>query len=170
MISDSGARLLGLLGATAVAALVLATLLPSDWVPRTGLGWRDEHFVMYLATTFILCLAWRKPYTVAMLLMACAGTLEALQGLTPDRFPDLIAVFSGAVGVLSAAALFILLVRARRWWLRNMCFRISGDSRPEGLDLGRYFPQEAKPLVERGARQGCGNFASGPSSLRVEGH
>ena len=36
-------------------------------------------------------------------LMAFAGLLEALQGLTPDRVPDLPTAFSGAAGVLSAA-------------------------------------------------------------------
>jgi hypothetical protein len=46
--------------------------------------------------------------------MACSGVLEALQGLTPDRFPDLIAALAGAAGVLSAATLVMLLVRARR--------------------------------------------------------
>jgi hypothetical protein len=117
MISDSGARLLGLLGATAIAALVLATLLPSGWVPRTGWGWRDEHFVVYFATTLILCLAWRKPFSIAIVLMACAGILEALQGLTPDRIPDPTAVFSGVAGVICAAALVSLLIRARRWLL-----------------------------------------------------
>jgi hypothetical protein len=116
MISDSRARLIGPLGASAVAALVLASLLPSEWLPRTGWGWQDEHFVMYFATTLILCLAWRRPYTIAIALMACAGILEALQGLTPDRHPDLTAVFSGATGVISAATLVVLLIRAKRWW------------------------------------------------------
>jgi hypothetical protein len=37
-----------------------------------------------------------------------------LQGLTPDRFPDLTAALAGAAGVISAATLVMLLVRARR--------------------------------------------------------
>jgi hypothetical protein len=37
--------------------------------------------------------------------MAFAALLEALQGFTPDRVPDLPTAFSGAAGVLSAALL-----------------------------------------------------------------
>jgi VanZ family protein len=113
-MADSKARLFGLLVATAVAALTLATLLPTNWVPRTGLGWENEHFIVYFATTIILSLASRKPYVVAIGLTTFAGVLEACQGLTPDRFPDLTAALSGAVGVISAAILVILIVWAKR--------------------------------------------------------
>ena len=113
-MADSRARLFGLLGATAVAALILATLLPTNWVPRTGLGWENEHFIVYFATTIILSLASRKPYVVAIGLTTFAGVLEACQGLTPDRFPDLTAALSGAVGVISAATLVIFIVWAKR--------------------------------------------------------
>jgi VanZ family protein len=113
-MTDSRARLIGLLGATAAAALTLATLLPTKWVPRTGLGWEDEHFIVYFATTIILSLASRRPYVVAVALMIFAGVLEAAQGLTPDRFPDLTAALSGAAGVISATTLVILLMRTRR--------------------------------------------------------
>ena len=80
MISDSRARWIGLLGATAVAALAMAALLPSKWVPRTGLGWQVEHFLTYFATMIVLCIAWRRPYIVAVSLVAFSGLLEALQG------------------------------------------------------------------------------------------
>ena len=113
-MTDSKARLFRVLGATAVAALTLATLLPTKWVPRTGLGWETEHFLIYFAVTIILSFASRKPYVVAIALTLFAGVLEACQGLTPDRFPDLNAVLSGAVGVISAATLVILAVMARR--------------------------------------------------------
>src|SRR6478609_2377654 len=104
-MTDSKSRLFGLLGATAVAAVTLATLLPTTWVPRTGLGWEDEHFIVYFVTTVILSLASHRPYVVALALMIFAGVLEAAQGLTPDRIPDLTAVLCGAAGVISAAAL-----------------------------------------------------------------
>ena len=113
-MTDSRARLIALLCMTAAAALTLATLLPSKWVPRTGLGWEDEHFIVYFATTIVLSLASRRPYVVAVALMIFAGVLEAVQGLTPDRFPDFTAALSGAAGVISAATLVILLIRARR--------------------------------------------------------
>src|SRR6478735_4646234 len=113
-MTDSRARLIGLLAATAAAALTLATLLPTKWIPRTGLGWEDEHFIVYFTTTIVLSLASRRPYFVAFALMIFAGALEACQGLTPDRFPDLTAALSGAAGVISAATLVIFLMRARR--------------------------------------------------------
>src|SRR5262245_9618683 len=123
MTADSR-RLLHILGATAVASLVLATLLPTKLVPRTGLGWENEHFLMYFATTTILSIASRRPLLVAFSLMACSGVLEALQGLTPDRIPDLTAALAGAAGVISAATLVMLLVRARRSLvLPNWTFR-----------------------------------------------
>jgi hypothetical protein len=113
-MTDSRARLFGVLGATVVGAIVLATLLPTNWVPRTGLGWENEHFIVYFAATIILSLASRKPFVIAIALTIFAGVLEACQGLTPDRFPDLTAALSGAAGVISAATLVILAVRAKR--------------------------------------------------------
>jgi len=122
MTSDSSARLIGLLSAIAVAALTLATLLPTTWVPRTGLGWEDEHFIVYFVITIILSVASHRPYVVAIALMIFAGVLEAAQGLTPDRIPDLTAALCGAAGVISAATLVTLLIRARRsFLLRTSC-------------------------------------------------
>ena len=92
-MTDSRARLIVLLGATAAAALALASLLPTKWIPRTGLGWEDEHFIVYFATTIVLSLASRRPYVVGVALMMFAGVLEACQGLTPDRFPDLTSAY-----------------------------------------------------------------------------
>src|SRR5262249_37931273 len=113
-MTDSRARMIGLLGATAAAALALASLLPTKWVPRTGLGWEDEHFIVYFVTTIVLSLASRRPYVVGVALMMFAGVLEACQGLTPDRFPDLTSALSGVAGVISAASLVSFLIWARR--------------------------------------------------------
>ena len=118
-MTDSKARLIGLLGAIAATALTLATLLPAKWIPRTGLGWEDEHFIIYFATTIGLSLASRRPYVVAIALTMFAGVLEACQGLTPDRIPDFTAALSGAGGVISATTLIILLIRARRSFLKS---------------------------------------------------
>jgi VanZ family protein len=101
-------RLFEVLGTTALAALVLATLVPASWVPRTGLGWEDDHFLMYFATTTLLGIATRRPFVVAVSLIACAGLLEAMQGLTPDRFPDFRSALAGAAGVISATILVAL--------------------------------------------------------------
>ena len=98
MTSDSKTRLTVLLSAAALAALSMAALLPTKWVPRTGLGWQVEHFSIYFATTFVLCIAFRRPYAVAISVLMSSAILEALQGLTPDRVPDLTTVLCGAAG------------------------------------------------------------------------
>jgi VanZ family protein len=113
MTSDSKTRLIGLLGAAAFAALAMAALLPTKWVPRTGLGWQVEHFSIYFATTLVLCIAFRRPYVIAISVIVSSAILEALQGLTPDRVPDLTSALCGAAGAISAAILIEFFIRAR---------------------------------------------------------
>ena len=113
MVLDSRARLACLAGAISLASVVMATLLPTDLVPRTGLGWKTEHFLVYFATTTVLCIASTRPYIVAISLIVVSAFLETLQGITPDRIPDFTAALSGAAGVISAVALVQLF---RRWW------------------------------------------------------
>ena len=101
----------------AVTALVVIYALgPANWAFRTGLGWQIEHFLGYFAVTSIVCLAWPRPFLVGAALTVGAALLEGLQGLTPDRVPHLPAAFLGAGGVLAAALLAELLIRARRRW------------------------------------------------------
>jgi VanZ family protein len=151
MTSDSSrARLIGLLGATAAAALAMATLLPTKWVPRTGLGWQDEHFVVYFATTAILCIASRRPYVVAISLITFSGLLEALQGLTPDRLPDFTAALAGTAGVISGATLVMLFIRAIRslMVMQRRCYASvsSGMGRQRGrLRLAALLPGRGAP-------------------------
>jgi VanZ family protein len=114
MTSDSKARLAGLLGAVAFATLTMAALLPTKWIPRTGLGWEVEHFSIYFATTFVLCFAFRRPYVVAISVTASSAILEALQGLTPDRVPDLPTALCGAAGAIFAAILAEFFIRAQK--------------------------------------------------------
>jgi hypothetical protein len=73
-----------------------------------------EHSFGYFAVTWIVCLAWPRPFVVAGALVVAAGLLEGLQALTPDRHPNLIAAFCGVGGVLAAALLAELFIRARR--------------------------------------------------------
>jgi hypothetical protein len=103
-----------LCGAAALAAVALATLMPEDWVPRLGVHWLVEHFVGYFALTAIVCIAWPRPLPVAAVLMVLAGVLEALQGATVDRTPDVLSALSGAGGVLTAALLVWSISRFRK--------------------------------------------------------
>ena len=114
MTSDAKTRLIRLLGAAAFAAVAMAALLPTKWVPRTGLGWQVEHFTIYFVTTLVLCIAFRRPYVVAISVIVSSAILEALQGLTPDRVPDLTTALCGAAGAIVAAILIEFFIRARR--------------------------------------------------------
>ena len=98
----------------AMALLVFAALGPGKWVPRSGFGWQIDHFVGYFAITGLICFAWPRPLMVGGALMVIAALLEGLQAFTPDRTPDLEAVFCGAGGALTAALVAELIIRAQR--------------------------------------------------------
>ena len=79
-------------------------------MPRTGLGFKFEHFSAYFVTAIILCFASRRPYVVAGSLVVVAAILEALQNLTPDRSADLMAPLAAATGAICGATLMMLFV------------------------------------------------------------
>jgi VanZ family protein len=91
--------------------LVVAALGPAKWIPRSGLGWRIDHFFGYFALTLTFCFAWQRPLVVGGALMALAMLLEGLQAFTPDRHADVYAALISASGAMAAvlpADLFIL--------------------------------------------------------------
>jgi VanZ family protein len=51
-------------------------MLQTEWIPRTGLGWEYEHFIVYFATRIILSSASRRSYVVAIALVIFAGILR----------------------------------------------------------------------------------------------
>ena len=114
MIPSSISRWVWLCGAVALALIAVATLGPTPWVPRTGLHWLVEHFVIYFGVTAMICVAWPRPFLVATSLVLLAGLLEALQGATLDRTPDLLSALSGAGGVLTAALLAWGVIRLQK--------------------------------------------------------
>ena len=114
MMSDKYRRWIAAAGALLMVAIAADSLVPVDWQVRLGLHWLTEHFLAYFAVTLIICLAWPRPMAVAAWLVPCAVLLEALQGLTADRVPDLPTALFGAAGVASAALLADLAV-----WLRK---------------------------------------------------
>jgi hypothetical protein len=106
-----------------VAALVLLALValgPAKLVPRSGLGWRIDHFVGYFAFTLMFCLAWPRPLVIGGGLMALAVLLEGLQAFTPDRTPDLFSAFISAGGVLSVVLNADLFIQAPRRLIERM--------------------------------------------------
>ena len=108
-------RWIGIAGRVAlIAAIVVASLIPANMQLRTGMGWLTEHFLAYFAVTALFCLAWPRPLLVGGALMVFAGAIEALQGLTPDRVPDLPTALSGAGGALLVALLASLVIHAAR--------------------------------------------------------
>ncbi len=96
-----------------VGLIAYAALGPANWQLRPMLGWKTEHFLGFLIVTFIACVAWPRPLIVGLALMATAGLLEALQGLTPDRVPDLPTALCGAGGALLASVAAEVFIRAR---------------------------------------------------------
>jgi VanZ family protein len=107
-------RWIVLCGVIVLLAAIVASLIPVNMQIRTGLHWQVEHFLVYFAATAIFCLAWPRPFIVAGVMVAFAALLEALQGLTPDRTPDLPTALSAAAGALNAGILAWLVIRLRK--------------------------------------------------------
>jgi hypothetical protein len=106
ILRDSTRRWIRLCGVVTLAVIIVASLMLPDKLERLRTGhWAVEHFLAYFAATSIVCVGWRRPFVVAGTFMAIAALLEALQGLTPNRIPDLLSAVSGASGVLAAALL-----------------------------------------------------------------
>jgi hypothetical protein len=95
--------------------LVFIGLGPANWQPRSGLGWEIDHFVGYFVITLVFCIAWPRPFVVAGALIVFAAVLETLQALTPDRWANPWAAFYSACGVLVAALIADVSIRA---WTR----------------------------------------------------
>ena len=94
--------------------IAYAALGPPDWQLRPMLGWKTEHFLGFFALTCIASISWRRPLLVGAAFMAAAGLLEALQGLTPNRIPDLPTALSGAGGALLGSVAAEVFMRTRR--------------------------------------------------------
>ncbi len=107
-------KLLKLCSVAVLVLLVFAALGPAKWVPRSGLGWRIDHFVGYFAFTLMFCLAWPRPLVIGGGLMALAVLLEGLQAFTPDRHADLHAALISAGGAMAAVLPAHLLIQAPR--------------------------------------------------------
>ena len=100
-----------------VAGLILLVFIglgPAQWTPRSGMGWEIDHFVGYFVFTLMFCLAWPRPLVVGGGLTVFALLLEALQAYPPDRSSNVWAALISAFGVLAAALLAELFIRARR--------------------------------------------------------
>ncbi len=102
-------------GVAAMVLLVYAALGPAKWQLRFGLGPLIEHTMALFAITSIACAAWPRPIVVGGAFMLAAPLLEIMQGLTPDRVPDLPTAACGAGGALAAALLAELSMRVRKW-------------------------------------------------------
>ena len=92
-------------------AIAVASLIPANLQIRTGLNWLTEHFIVYFIAACVFCLIWPRPFMVVGLLAAFSALLEVLQGLTPDRVPDLPTALSGAGGALAAGLLAKLMFK-----------------------------------------------------------
>ena len=48
----------------AIVLVVFAALGPSNWAPRTELGWEADHFLGWFVITSLVCFAWPRPFVV----------------------------------------------------------------------------------------------------------
>jgi VanZ family protein len=103
-----------------VILLVIGALGPASWTPRTALGWQFDHFIGYFAITLLVCFAWPRPFLVGGIVIAAAFLLEGLQAFSPGRSANLAAAICSAGGVLAAALVAELFIRASRWHLRGV--------------------------------------------------
>jgi VanZ family protein len=108
----------------ALVAIVIFALGPAQWTPRSGLGFDSDHFVGYFFFTLLFCLAWQRPLVVGGALAILAVVLENLQSFLPGRSSYFVAALYSAAGVLVAALLAELFMRAQkrfqsRWAAEN---------------------------------------------------
>ena len=103
-----------LFSVVALLFLVFLALGPASWQPRSGFGWELDHFVGYFVFTWIFLLAWPRPLIIGTALSLFALLLENLQSFLPDRSSYFVAALYSAAGVITAALLAELLIRARR--------------------------------------------------------
>jgi VanZ family protein len=111
-------------GLVALVVLVVFALGPAQWTPRSGLGFEFDHFVGYFFFTLLFCLAWPRPFAVGGALAVLAVMLENLQSFLPGRSSYFVAALYSAAGVLVAALLAELFMRAQkrfqsRWAAEN---------------------------------------------------
>ena len=98
----------------ALVAIVIFALGPAKWTPRSGLGFEFDHFVGYFFFTLFFCLAWPRPLMVGGALAVLAVVLENLQSFLPGRSSYFVAALYSAGGVLVAALLAELFMRAQK--------------------------------------------------------
>jgi VanZ family protein len=108
----------------ALVAIVIFALGPAKWTPRSGLGFQFDHFVGYFFFTLFFCLAWPRPLVVGGALAVLAVVLENLQSFLPGRSSYFVAALYSAAGVLVAALLAEVFMRAQkrfqsRWAAEN---------------------------------------------------
>jgi hypothetical protein len=92
-----------------VGAIMLASLLPSNHVPRSRAGGQAEHVSAYAVALLGMASAYPTiPLaTVTIRLAALAATLEYLQRFAPGRRSSLVDVGFSAVGILLGCLLFV---------------------------------------------------------------
>ncbi len=87
-----GERTARVLAGACGAAIVVASLVPGDVRPHTGvMPGQAEHFVAYAGTSFLVGFGYRRRRERALVAIALAGAslaFEALQRFIPGRSPS----------------------------------------------------------------------------------
>jgi VanZ family protein len=114
MLTLSRPVLLKLVAWSCVVALGVLSLLPSVNVKRTGFSGHFEHFVAYLLTAGIFCLAYRSrrpSVRIAIGLAAAAALFEIGQYFSSGRTPALADWVASTTGVLAGGLTGLLVAR-----------------------------------------------------------
>ena len=119
-MTHSGRTLLRLLAWTALLVIVLATLVPMQLRPESGLPVQYERLLASIVVGFLLAVAYpRYILVISVVVLGVAVLLEVLQLVTPSRhgrFFDLgVKLAGGCAGIVAGWA-------AERWHtLRTAC-------------------------------------------------
>jgi VanZ family protein len=106
--------MLQLLAWSCLAVIGVLSLLPSAYVKRTGFGGHLEHFVAYLLTAGMFCLAYRSRrqfITITIGLAAAAALFEIGQSFSPGRAPGLGDWMASTTGVVAGVVCGFLVAR-----------------------------------------------------------
>ena len=107
-------RALQLVACSCLVVLGMLSLLPSAYLKRTGFGGHLEHFVGYLLTAGVFCLAYRsrrQSVMIVIVLAAAAGFFEICQYFSAGRTPALADWMASAAGVVAGGLIRLLVAR-----------------------------------------------------------
>ncbi len=106
-----------MLGPLGLGFIVLASVVPGDIRPQTGMSGYVEHFLAYAVVAACFALGWRSSLFQAGIVIsafAIADMLETLQSIIPGRSSDTASTLASGAGSLLGVFIAILLLHLLR--------------------------------------------------------